>query len=334
MSRSKATWPVSQASTRTSRHGFGCSTIIGLILVPFALFAIFVWPSYLDRHGSVAQGLIAEKYEFIRVVRGETWRTFQVTAAYSTLGHPPQHASCAVDEKTYDSLHPGNPIAVHYVSGPSPMELLLPMTHLAPCTIAVQFHWGAPALQRLLITFVPLVPILLLWRVFRMKAAIWLFFGWIGFAFFYIGIPRVEPEPRHPVPATAIVDRIVTVKTLGDMPLRKSLPLKRPYQIVLLKFTPPGMDTAVVAVDKVDADSMPNLQKGQNADIVYDAAQPRIARLRAGTRLFPGETLHIVLLVSAVYVILVLMVEGCKWFFSLMGRRTLEAARKNLVTKT
>ena len=41
------------------------------------------------------------------------------------------------------------------------------------------------------------------------------------------------------------------------------IPLGQPYEIVRLRFLPPGKDTPVTAVDKVDRGSVPNLQKGQ-----------------------------------------------------------------------
>lgn len=54
----------------------------------------------------------------------------------------------------------------------------------------------------------------------------------------------------------------------------------------------------MTAVDKVDRESVPNLQKGQIVDIVYDAGNPRIARLRQGTRQFARQARTQVLLVG------------------------------------
>lgn len=297
---------MSRTGTKTAR--IGCSGVVALILVPFALFIIFVWPSYLDRHGSAASGVISDKYETIRIEYSEWFRRLEVVATYSIPGQPLQHrASCDVDEKTYDSLHAGNTVAVHYFA-PLLQQPFVDATHLAPCSTAASLGLGSPLLPRFVIAFLPLLAILFLWRVLRIKMAVWLLFAWIVFAFALIGLPRVEAEPRQPVPGTATVYEVATITTLGALPWDKTIPLERPYQIVVLKFVPPGMDTPVMAVDKIDSGSVPNLKQGQSANIIYDAAHPRIARLQQGTRAFPGNTLRTVIVSCLAYVVVVVVI--------------------------
>ena len=151
----------------------------------------------------------------------------------------------------------------------------------------------------------------------------WLLFPWICFAFAYIGLPRVEREPQHPVPGTATVYEVLTITTLGNMEPQQSLPLQHPYQMVLLQFVPPGMDTPVKAVDKVDLGSASNLKEGQSVNIIYDAAHPRIARLQQGTRLFPGQTLKTVVLCCIAYILVLAIVGGIGSFFRLIRRKAL-----------
>lgn len=104
---------MSRTGTNTAR--IGCSGLVALILVPFAIFVIFGWPGYLDRHGAVASGVIVEKHETIRIEYDDWLRRLELIATYTIPGQPLQHrAGCDVDEKTYDSLHPGNTVAVHY----------------------------------------------------------------------------------------------------------------------------------------------------------------------------------------------------------------------------
>lgn len=304
---------MSRAGTKTARSG--CSGLIALVLLFFGAFVVFVWPSYLDSHGTVASGVIAEKHETIRIEYDEWFRRLEVIATYTIPGQILQHrASCDVDEKTYDSLHAGNTVPVHYFASLL-QQPFLPATHLAPCSTAASLGLGSPLLPRFAITFMALLAIVFLWRVLRVRIAVWLLFPWICFAFAYIGLPRVEPEPRHPVSGTATVDGVVIITTLGNMPLNKTLPLQHPYQIVLLKFVPPGMDTPVTAVDKVDLGSAPNLKQGQSANVVYDAVYPRIARLQQGTRLFPGQTLKTVIVFCVAYIVVVAIVGGVRSFF-------------------
>ena len=304
-------------------------SLFWLIVFGFALFAIFVWPSYLDNHGKVASGSISEKQEGVRVHFGEWYRRLEIVAAYSVPGQPLEHrAICDVDEKTYDSLHVGNQIAVHYFA--LPPQPFLPTAHLAPCTTVTSLGLNSPVPRRFALAIAPLLVILFFWRVLRLKIFMWLLFPWIAFAFICIGLPRVEPEPQHPVSATAMVDRIVTIKTLGDEPTRRAIPLRQPYQIVLLKFLPPGMDTPVTAVDKVDEGSVPNLKEKEKVDIVYDAQHPRVARLEQGTRRFPGQAMMTVVLFSAVCIALIAIAAGIGNMFRAAGRKVSEAAQRNI----
>jgi hypothetical protein len=87
----------------------------------------------------------------------------------------------------------------------------------------------------------------------------------------------------------------------------RSIPLTRPYQIISLEYTPEGMDRPVVAVDKIDLNSIPDLHENQLLDIDYDPANPRIARLHAGTRTFPERAVGIVLLLCAAFLVLFLI---------------------------
>ena len=175
-------------------------------------------------------------------------------------------------------------------------------------------------MRPLAIVFVSLLVILFLWRVLRMRIAAWLLLPWLCLSFALLAVPRIEPEPQHPVPATATINSLATVTTLGGMPGNRSFPLQHPYQIVVLKFLPPGMDTAVTAVDKVDLDSVPDLKQGQSVDIVYDGEHPRIAKLRQGTRLFPGRTMTTVVLVCIAFVVLVVIAGALGVFFRLIRR--------------
>ncbi len=308
--------PVSVNRTKSARRGFGCSGLVGLLLAFVAAAVIFVWPGYIDRHGSVASGVIVDKYENMRIRYGEWYRRLEVVVSYSIAGQSFEHrAVCDVDEKTYDALHLGNRLAVHYFAALL-QQPFIPATHLEPCSAAASLGSDSPVLHRFIVTFSIALVILFLWRVLRIRMALWLFLGWIGFAFFYMGLPRLEPEPRHPVAGTATVNIVSTITTLGDMPLRKTLPLQHPYQIVLIKFVPPGNDVAVTAIDKVDAGSVPNLKPGQSVNILYDPEHPRIARLQQGTRFFPEHTLGTVVLFSAIYVFLVAMGVVLKRLFS------------------
>ena len=315
---------MSPTGTKTARSG--CSMVVGPIVLCVVLFIIFGWPKYLSRYGTVAPGVITEKHENIHIF-GDFWtRRFEVVAAYSIPG---QHrARCYVDEKTYDSLHPGNRVTVHYFAALL-QQPFIPATELSPCAGAfLGFQW--PLIRPLLIAFAPLLVFLFLWRVLRMKVFVWLLLLWLGLAFACAELPREEALPQHPVSATATIYIVRTIKTLGGGNNSRSIRLQHPYQMVVLEFMPPGMDTPVKAVDKVDAGSVPELNVGQSVNIFYDAANPRIARLQQGTRNFPGQARTTVILLAGAWILLLAIGAGISAFFRRAGRGLSQTVIENV----
>jgi len=319
---------VNQPRPKTAR--IGCSIIAGPVVFGAILYIIFFWPGYIDKHGTAAAGVISDKYESIRIVGGDWTRRFQVIATYSIPGRIVRNrAICDVDEKTYDSLHPGSSTTVHYFAALL-QQPFLPATNIAPCSSTAFLVLHSKFFPVLAITAASLLIILFLWKVFRVKMFTWLLFVWLAFAFFYFVIPHVEPQPAHPVATTATIDLLVNIKNLGGINSSRSIRLQHPYQIVVLQFIPPGKDTAVRAVDKIDMGSVPSLQAGQNVNIAYDARNPRVARLQEGTRLFPGQALTTVTLVGCVFVLLVAIGIAILRFLRHLGQRSVKAAQEGL----
>lgn len=284
--------------------GRGCSGLGGVILALLAGVAIIGWPIYLRTTGARASGVITEKHESVRVEYNQWFRHFNVVASYSIPGQPVQHrAICDVDEKTYDSLHPGNAVEVRYFAN-LVNQPFLPATDLSPCSNLATLSVNSRVIRPLELLFAALLAILFLWRVLHMRMAVWLLPAWLCFTVVYLAVPRAEPQPQRAVPATATVDRIITVDALGETDDFDGIPLRQPYQIVSLSYLPRGMDTAVTAIDKIDEESVPGLKEGKNAAIAYDAAHPRVASLLGATRSFPGQAWMIVILCCAAFAVL------------------------------
>jgi hypothetical protein len=128
-------------------------------------------------------------------------------------------------------------------------------------------------------------------------------------------LPRLEPEPERPVAAVAKVEWIDDISVLGlSRTPQRDLALSHPYQIVRLRFLPPGKTSPVTAVDKIDKGSIPNLQQGQVVPIVYDERDPRIVRLQQGTRLFPGQARNEALLaIGGIFMALLITLLAGRW---------------------
>jgi hypothetical protein len=111
-------------------------------------------------------------------------------------------------------------------------------------------------------------------------------------------MPGTEAAPDQPKPAAAKVLKINTITQILENDESEGLELDRPYQIVQLQFLPPGKDTPVTVVDAIDEGSNPYLKEGASVAIDYDAKNPRIVRLRSGSRNFPSAARRTVLIAT------------------------------------
>ena len=201
---------------RGGRPGCGCSGLPAFLLAALAGGAVIGWPIYLDTAGTQTSGVIIEKRESVRMVYDEWFRRFEVTASYSIPEQPVQHrAVCDVDEETYDSLHPGRAVVVHYFRNLL-FQPFLPATRLAPCSSVASIRVNFRRIRPLIAIVLALLAILFVWRVLRIRIAAWLLLAWLCVAFYTLVLPRAEPDPQQPLPARATVDSITAIDTVGE----------------------------------------------------------------------------------------------------------------------
>lgn len=250
------------------------------------LVVCYKWPSFIDRIGAKITVSITEKRESVRENGGIWFRQFWTAAGGSV---------CAAEQATYDSLHVGDQVPLHYFPLPHPFS---PIKHFSPCAPMADFFGSNPDFyRREKVVFGSLAAILFVWRVLPNRRAGWLLVlaPWFVFVFVGYGLtPRAEPAPSQPRPAKAVVRSISTIEYLiteGGLDGPLEMALIHPYQLVQLEFTPAGATVPVVALDAVDLNSIANLAPKEIVDIDYDAANPRIARIHGGTRNFPKQTL-------------------------------------------
>ena len=130
--------------------------------------------------------------------------------------------------------------------------------------------------------------------------------AWLAAALLYL-FPDRPPRVPAGVEATARVAGIVTVsespRRTHHRSRRSSHPerLAVPYQVVQLRFVPGGSTDSVLAVDEVDAGSVPSLAPGALVKVRYPPAGPREAMLVEGSRTFRQRNrFHFLFLVLAV----------------------------------
>ena len=265
----------------------------------------YSWSSFVDAHGAQATASITEKRESVRENFGDWFRRFEIVAAFRAPGNQfEHHAICDVEQATYDSLHAGDRVTVHYL--PALLQQpFIPATHLSPCTPSANFGSNPDRYRTLEAVFGSLAGILFIWLVLRIRIAGWLLAPWFAFFIAYGVTPRTEPAPSQPRLAKATVRSISTVDTIlggGTAAHDHSVPIKlqHPYQLVQLEFTPARASDPVVALDAVDLQSIAHLGPKQIVDIDYDAANPRIARMHGGTRNFHEQALRQLMLIYGV----------------------------------
>jgi hypothetical protein len=293
----------------------GCSGILSFVLLAGLVFIFYEWSAFVDARGASGTASITEKRETVRESFGDWFRQFQIVAVFHAPGSPfERHAICDVEQKTYDSLHPGDQVTVHYF--PTLLQQpFIPATHLSPCMPAANFGSNPDLYRRFALVFGSLFAILLVWLVLRIRIAAWLLLPWFALFIVYCATPRAEPAPTQPRPAHAMVRSVFTVDEIlgggsgGEEEHSEPVKLSHPYQLVELEFKPANATGPVVALDTVDLGSISDLAPNRMVDIDYDADNPRIARIRGGTRDFPRQALDQLMLmygvVAGLFVLLV-----------------------------
>lgn len=273
------------------KRRFSFSGILSFLFFAGLLLVFYNWSSFVDANGQAGAASVTEKRETVRENFGDWFRQFQIFAAFRVPVSPLEHrAVCDVEQATYDSLRVGAPVTIHYF--PSMLQQpFIPVTHLSPCTPLAAFGSNPDLYRKVALVFGSLLLIFFAFLVLRLRVALWLLVPWFGLFIVDCVTPHAEPAPGQPRFARATVKGIANIDeiladTTGGEHSATPLKLDHPYQLVQLEFTPPGAAGPVVALDAIDRNSLPGLELNRAVDVDYDAANPRIARLRGGNPQF------------------------------------------------
>jgi hypothetical protein len=231
------------------------------------------------------------------VPAGAWYRTYRAGVEFDTRDGNLGTASVDLPEARYDAIHPGDTIRVRYLP-------FFPLLARAAERSTGQTLWAATAAFTADPFLIPsllwvLGGIMVLWITSRVATSAMVL---AGFAWIAVAFPLFFPAPRALSPVTADAAARVTSVTLVTKAPAKNAPARRrsrlggssdnirrlamPYQVVQLQFTLPGRPDPIVAVDAVDAASIPELAVGAILPIRYDPRALREARLVRGTRTF------------------------------------------------
>jgi len=295
---------------------------VSLLVAP--LLGASLW---LDTHGETVAGTVTGKREEIHAENEPTggWysRRF-LEVDIPRLAAVGLQASVRVDSVAYAGIQRGDRVRVRYLSCCPIFARLEGRTTRQVSWEAAREFASSPVLDWVLAGFVALViaariaaPIVLVTGVAWLAAGLLLLF------------PHRPPRAPAGVEAAARVAGIVTV---SESPRRtrhrsgsSSHPqrLTVPYQVIQLRLVPSGASDSVLAVDEVDAGSVPSLAPGAVVRVRYLPDAPREAMLVDATRTFRQRNrFHFLFLVLACAGIGV--VAGLSW--RLRGRRRTVAA--------
>jgi hypothetical protein len=169
-------------------------------------------------------------------------------------------------------------------------------------------RWLAVAAGTVAITVASSV-LLLGWFIFPLLFWIWRAnpgkgFGWslalsiaLTTAVIYYRVPGPtalgggpHAESKAVVRNVRVVDRIwASSSSSGES--SGGQPIRYPFQMIDVEFTPQGAAEAIHALDRVDLGSLPGLKEGIVVPVTYSRAAPRSARIAGGTREFGRHAL-------------------------------------------
>ncbi|MBM4187570.1 MAG: hypothetical protein FJ206_09685 [Gemmatimonadetes bacterium] len=258
----------------------------GLFASPWLLIAL------LDRAGVVEKVVVADRRETVSVglngaPRAERWISIKEAAGTGGLRR------VRADQESYDLVAFGDPIEVRYLPIWKSFIRLERSPSSAWLATFPAFRWGIGLLAVAAVTFGLLL--------FGGKGSKGLIRRAVGAVLLglgcYAAVDQFGPYSGSGTPETAAergqgtIKRMWRVASLYPASANRDrlFGLERPYRLVAFEFTPARGRGPILAVDAVDDASVTNLAVGDAVTVRYLRANPRQARIDAGTRRFEQD---------------------------------------------
>jgi hypothetical protein len=295
--------------------------VIGVLAAPFLLTALA-----RDRSGVEIGGTVTAKEEYVAFLADRWERRTNITVAYEPPDEHWKHQKIAhVSVARFDQIAPGDHVSVRFLRLQDlpqfPMARNLYRSGFLP-KVAVDGQQTGSALGEVLSYRAPpivwwaigIAILLWLWKKLRVPGFTFALLALIVFGVLF-AYYRTLPAPITPItsPAHETTAEVQATDHVEQVyPTRQSYPiyLDQPVDYVAVRFLPEGWRTPVVAVDEVDAKSIPGLRAGLTVPVRYDAAEPRHALIVTGTRTFPGRNIRGVIVQGLVAAVVCLVLFG------------------------
>ncbi len=292
--------------------------VIGGLLSPFLLTA------WLREHRGVdITGTVTRKQETVwhSTFENDITRSAMVTVSYFPPGRSwSANQTVTLPLERYDEINRGDVLRMRYLlerdlpDYPLLHSLyrsgFLPVASVDGRTIfRIWRDLLAELPLRLICGVTALILVLWLWYKLRIPGGAFAIMICLVGAIGAIGLWEI-PHPMSPLkgvvlPGEATVQNEWTIdKVFASRNSTTTWSLDRPVQYVSLEFVPEGRRESVVAADNIDAGSIPNLKVGQSLAVQYEQANPRNARLVAGTRTFWEKNLRGLAITAVIWIVL------------------------------
>ena len=268
---------------------------------------------------------------------GSWRRTAEITVEYWPPDSPSvRFFNTRLEPADYDSFQKGQRVTVHYLKQSDIPRIpfaetlgqmkLLPVARLSGRSFLSGLKDSFDARARLLLLWIgAVVALLTVWRLSRLPRFAWA----VGICVLVtVGglmvrdFPTPTPAPHGSVlQASARVQSITTINRLFRGSRSHGFDAAQPIQVVALEFIPAGLSEPVVAIDAIDAGSIPGMKRDAKLMLDYEAGSPRIAHLRGATRDFAPRNLRgMGFEIAALIAVLALLLVGANWVGSAWTR--------------
>jgi hypothetical protein len=299
---------------------------IALLAAPFVMSSL-----YIDDRGITIPGHIHSKSERVKMQHSGWTRAADITVEY---GDPETGGvsffDVPLDPERFDGFHIGQPVPLHYLRARDTPALPLAQAfrgiHLLP-TVRLADQRAFSGLTSALAAKVPLrfqtlaavVILLVLWRVARWPGFVWAFgivFFSVATSLFLLDFPRPTPRPAVNVrQASGTVKSIDQIDRLFSGAHTKGLDADQPVAVVGVEFVPAGRTEAVLAVDLIDAGSIPGLKEKSAVGIDYEAGHPRTAYLQNASRHFVSRNIAGIVIQGVACLMVLIVFYAVVYFF-------------------